>query len=169
MSVQSTSPVKAFKRPGFSIRSKVDEESKSALGNRSISTASVAPSVQVEDLPVSEDGVRICWKQYAATLPKEQTAMAGRLLNLRPMLKDNLVIDIAIDNRMVATELSTMRSLIESYLRKQLQNSRLTVNIVVEETQTTQRIYSRVEQYQILEKRHPVLRKLKELLDLDLS
>ena len=169
MSVQSTSPVKAFKRPGFSIRSKVDEESKSALGNRSISTASVAPSVQVEDLPVSEEGVRICWKQYAATLPKEQTAMAGRLLNLRPMLKDNLVIDIAIDNRMVATELSTMRSLIESYLRRQLQNSRLTVNIVVEETQTTQRIYSRVEQYQILEKRHPVLRKLKELLDLDLS
>ena len=95
--------------------------------------------------------------------------MAGRLLNLRPMLKDNLVIDIAIDNRMVATELSTMRSLIESYLRRQLQNSRLTVNIVVEETQTTQRIYSRVEQYQILEKRHPVHRKLKELLDLDLS
>ena len=94
--------------------------------------------------------------------------MAGRLMNIRPELND-LTVKIGIDNRMVATELSAMRPHIEAYLRQQLQNSKLTINIVIEETKAAHRIYSRVEQYQILEKRNPALRKLKELLDLDLS
>ena len=94
--------------------------------------------------------------------------MAGRLMNIRPELND-LTVKIGIDNRMVATELSAMRPHIEAYLRQQLQNSKLTINIVIEEAKAAHRIYSRVEQYQILEKRNPALRKLKELLDLDLS
>lgn len=123
-----------------------------------------------ENLPVSEDGVRICWKQYAMTLPKEQAAMAGRLLNIRPALKSDLIVEVCIDNRMVASELSGMKAQIEAYLRQQLQNDKLSVNIIISETQTAHnRIYSRVEQFQIIEKHNPVVRKLKEALDLDLG
>ena len=132
------------------------------------STASHVPS-DVPDLPVSEDGVRICWKQFASTLPKEESAMAGRLLNIRPVLDDSLAVTVSIDNRMVASDIAGMRSRIEAFLRRQLQNSKLSLNIVVAEAQPTHRIYSRVEQFQILEQRNPVLRKLKEALDLDLS
>ena len=70
---------------------------------------------------------------------------------------------------MVASDILSMRSQIEVYLRQQLQNSKLTINVVVEEKQTVHHIYSRVEQFQILEKRNPALKKLKEALDLDLS
>ena len=129
----------------------------------------MSPVADVPDLPVSEDGVRICWKQFAAALPKEESAMAGRLLNIRPVLDDSLAVTVSIDNRMVASDIAGMRSRIEAFLRSQLQNSKLSLNIVVEETQPTHRIYSRVEQFQILEQRNPVLHKLKEALDLDLS
>lgn len=40
---------------------------------------------------------------------------------------------------------------------------------MVEETQKIHQIYSRVEQFQLLEERYPVLTKLKMALDLDLS
>ena len=129
----------------------------------------MSPVADVPDLPVSEDGVRICWKQFAAALPKEESAMAGRLLNIRPVLDDSLAVTVSIDNRMVASDIAGMRSRIEAFLRSQLQNSKLSLNIVVAEAQPTHRIYSRVEQFQILEQRNPVLRKLKEALDLDLS
>ena len=165
--IQSARPIPTFKRPSFSIHGKINEASDAAQGNpkASVDTVSVAPQ---EDLPVSEEGVRICWKQYAAALPKEQAAMAGRLMNIRPML-DGLTVKVGVDNRMVATELSAMGPHIEAYLQQQLQNRMLSLNIAVDEVHTTRKIYSRVEQYQILERQNPTLRKLKEALDLDLS
>ena len=95
--------------------------------------------------------------------------MAGRLQILRPMLKENLVIEVLVDNRMVATDVTAMRPQIEEFLRRELQNSRLTMHVIVEEAKATHKILSRVEQYQTIEQHNPAVRKLKELLDLDLS
>ena len=166
---QAARSVSISRRPSFSIRSKANEtETTTRVHSQRIVTAA-AVTHQVEDLPVSEEGIRICWKQFAATLPKEQTAMAGRLQNLRPLLTDGLNVVVHIDNPMVASELSVMRLEIEEFLRRQLQNRKLTFEVVVEEIQSSRKIYSRVEQYQLLEKRNPAIGKLKELLDLDLS
>ena len=167
---QSTRPIVTSRRPTFSIRSKPNELADSASANLQQTAAAVsAITPQVEDLPVSEEGVRICWKQFASILPKEQTAMAGRLLSLRPVLKEPHIVEVGTNNRIVASELSNMRPQLEMYLQQQLQNRGLVLNIVVEEVQTAHKILSRVEQYQTLEQRNPAIRKLKELLDLDLS
>lgn len=123
----------------------------------------------VEDLPVSEEGLRICWKQFATSLPKEESAMAGRLMNIRPNLNDDNTFSVAIDNKLIAQELHNMQPRIEQYLRKQMQNSRISMRIQVEDVLPTHRILSRVEQYQILEKRNPVLKLLTEQLKLDLE
>ncbi len=160
------------RRQSFSIRSVASAEGAAVQGGKPVAqmgSRPVSSSADVPELPVSEDGIRICWKQFASTLPKEHSALAGRLLNVRPVLDADLTLTVTVDNSMVASDISGMRPRIESYLRQQLQNSRLTLKIVVEEAQAAHRIYSRVEQFQILEKRNPVLQKLKELLDLDLS
>lgn len=95
--------------------------------------------------------------------------MAGRLMNIRPKLNDDNSFTIIIDNKLVAQEIHAIQPRIESYLRQQMQNSRITMRITIEEMITTHRIYSRVEQYQMLEQRNPALKLLKELLDLDLE
>lgn len=123
----------------------------------------------VEDLPVSEEGLRICWKQFATSLPKEESAMAGRLMNIRPNLNNDNTFSVAIDNKLIAQELHNMQPRIEQYLRKQMQNSRISMRIQVEDILPTHRILSRVEQFQILEKRNPVLKLLTEQLKLDLE
>ena len=164
-------PMSSSRRPSFSIRAKANvQESNSQGGGSQAGYGTVGQlSEQTVDLPVGEDGVRICWKQFAATLPKEHSALAGRLQIIRPVLNADLTITAMTDNRMVASDIQAVRPQIEAYLRQQLQNSKLTINVVVEESQTVHHIYSRVEQFQILEKRNPALKKLKEALDLDLS
>ena len=134
-------------------------------------TVSATPTHQtvVEDLPVSEEGLRICWKQFAASLPKEESAMAGRLMNIRPKLNDDNTFNVTIDNKLVAQELHGMQPRIEQYLRKQMQNSRISMRIRVEDVLPTHRILSRVAQYQILENRNSALKLLTELLNLDLE
>ena len=94
--------------------------------------------------------------------------MASRLTILRPVLQE-YIVKVVVDNRMVADDLIAMRSQMETYLRQQLQNRQLRIDVVVEETQKIHQIYSRVEQFQLLEERYPVLTKLKMALDLDLS
>lgn len=95
--------------------------------------------------------------------------MAGRLMNIRPNLNDDNTFSVAIDNKLIAQELHNMQPRIEQYLRKQMQNSRISMRIQVEDVLPTHRILSRVEQYQILEKRNPVLKLLTEQLKLDLE
>ena len=171
-SVSAARPMASSRRPSFSIRTKGDAQKTDSQGLNAQSvgcgTANQA-SVEVVDLPVSEDGVRICWKLFASTLPKEHSALAGRLQIIRPVLNADFTITATTDNRMVASDILGVRQDIEIYLRQQLQNSKLTLNVVVEETKIVHHIYSRVEQFQILEKRNPALKKLKEALDLDLS
>ncbi len=160
------------RRPlSFSIRTGILNDGTNTSTPKPADTAPKAPVPQEiqEDLPVSEEGLRICWKQFASSLPKEESAMAGRLMNIRPKLNDGNSFTIIIDNKLVAQEIHAMQPRIESYLRQQMQNSRITMRITIEEMITTHRIYSRVEQYQMLEQRNPALKLLKELLDLDLE
>ena len=155
----------------FSIRMNAVTNVQSATTeSRSISAASPVEQVATkEDLPVSEDGLRICWKQFVLTLPKEESAMAGRLTIIRPNLTGEASFTVVIDNKIVAQDLHSIKPRIESYLRQQMQNSHITMSIKLEENLNTHRIYSRVEQYQMLEKKNPALKKLKEMLDLDLE
>lgn len=162
------------KPKGFSIRvTAASRDTQSTPSTQTVGATTVAtPTTEhviAENLPISEDGLRICWKQFAQTLPKEESAMAGRLMNIRPQLTADTTVTVTIDNKIVMQELRTIQSRIEAYLRHQMQNNRITMQVVLEHTQSTHRIYSRVEQYQILEQRNPTLKRLKELFDLDLE
>ena len=95
--------------------------------------------------------------------------MAGRLQILRPLLKENRVVEVPVDNRMVADYVRAIRPQLEEFLRRELQNSHISINVIIEEVKSARKILSRVEQYQTIEQHNPAVRKLKELLDLDLS
>ena len=167
----TATPKSASHRPmGFSIRTGVlSEGTTTPTSGSAESTATEPIQTEQKELPISEEGLRICWKQFATSLPKEESAMAGRLMNIRPSLNDDNSFTITIDNKLIAQEIHSMQSRIESHLRQQMQNSHITMRITIEETFTSHRIYSRVEQYQELERRNPSLKLLKELLNLDLE
>ena len=161
-----------MRRPqSFSLRGGGATQATSQASTQAASTAQhpTAQAAPIEDIPINEDGLRICWKQFADSLPQEESAMAGRLTNMRPQLTGESTFKITTENKIVAQDLHNMRPEIEKFLRLQMQNSKICMQINIEEQQTAHRIYSRVEQYQILEQRNPVLKKLKETLELDLE
>ena len=166
----------SMSRPkGFSIRAasahtppQASPSTQQTMGTATVAPPTAQPAV-AENLPISEDGLRICWKQFAQSLPKEESAMAGRLINIRPQISGDATIIVTTDNKIVMQELHRMQTRIEAYLRHQMQNSLISLQVALENTQASHRIYSRVEQYQILEQRNPTLKRLKELLDLDLE
>lgn len=156
------------KPQSFSIRTTASTNKQKA--NSTLRTESTThTTTAIEDLPITEDGLRICWKQFASTLSKEESAMAGRLMIIRPQLDGPTSFAVTIENKIVAQELQTLQSRIEAYLRQQMQNNKISMHIIQENVASTQRIYSRAEQYQVLEQRNPSLKKLKELFDLNLE
>ena len=170
LSTHSGKPVTMRRPQGISIRNAgISTATQTQTAPTSIPSATPAQPKNVEDLPISEEGLRICWKQFANSLPKEESAMAGRLMNIRPKLNNDNTFSVAIDNKLVAQELHNMQPRIEQYLRKQMQNRRISMRIQVEDVLPTHRILSRVEQFQALEKRNPALKLLAELLNLDLE
>ena len=181
--VFSTSPIASFggqqnrmttirKPQRFSLRGEdLGQAANTTNAHTAATTTDRTTTIQtpsVEDIPITEDGLRICWKKFASTLPQEESAMAGRLTIMRPQLTDKYTITINCENKIVAQELHSMCQRIEAYLRKQMQNNKLQIQINSEELQAAHRIYSRIEQFQILEQRNPALKRLKEALDLDL-
>ena len=169
-----TTPTMMSRPKGISIRTgtlrNIEEntQNKQTAGTANTAMATSRPVVE-ENLPINEDGLRTCWKQFASTLPKEDSAIAGRLINIRPELDGESDFIVVTDNKIIEQELHTIKSRIETYMRKQMQNNKINMHVVLEESQTNKRIYSRVEQYQLLEERNPSLKKLKELMDLDLN
>ena len=169
-----TTPTTMSRPKGISIRTgtlrNIEEntQNKQTAGTANTAMATSRPVVE-ENLPINEDGLRTCWKQFASTLPKEDSAIAGRLINIRPELDGESDFIVVTDNKIIEQELHTIKSRIETYMRKQMQNNKINMHVVLEESQTNKRIYSRVEQYQLLEERNPSLKKLKELMDLDLN
>lgn len=169
-----TTPTMMSRPKGISIRTgtlrntEENTQNKQTAGTANTAMATSRPVVE-ENLPINEDGLRTCWKQFASTLPKEDSAIAGRLINIRPELDGESDFIVVTDNKIIEQELHTIKSRIETYMRKQMQNNKINMHVVLEESQTNKRIYSRVEQYQLLEERNPSLKKLKELMDLDLN
>lgn len=169
LNVSNGQPIAKRKPQSVSIRATTSSEKSTTTTTRYTNTVSASITEIPKDLPINEDGLRICWKQFATSLPKEESAMAGRLMIIRPKLNDANSFSITIDNKIVAQELYNIKPRIEAYLRQQMQNSQISMSINLETSVTAHRIYSRVEQYQILEKRNPSLKKLKELFDLNLE
>lgn len=169
LNVSNGQPIAKRKPQSVSIRATTSSEKSTTTTTRYTNTVSASTTEIPKDLPINEDGLRICWKQFATSLPKEESAMAGRLMIIRPKLNDANSFSITIDNKIVAQELYNIKPRIEAYLRQQMQNSQISMSINLETSVTAHRIYSRVEQYQILEKQNPSLKKLKELFDLNLE
>ena len=91
-------------------------------------------------------------------------------MHIIPQLKHETTIEAYVENDMVATDMHKIRPEMESYLRHQLQNSKISVKIIVDPSMSSATpIYGRLEQYQMMEKHNPALKRLKELLNLDLE
>ena len=122
-----------------------------------------------EDYIVYEKDLNYYWRDFAARLPKEESANAARMMNMTPKLLNDTTFEIGVDNEMVAKYMTQLIPAIQQHLRTSLHNRKITMTVRILEAKEIVRAYSQTERFQLMSKKNPKLLKLREVFGLELS
>lgn len=154
---------------GMSIR-----RSQSSQNKEQVTTGQTNPIPQniqadYEDYVVYEKDLNYYWRDFAARLPKEESANAARMMNMTPKLLNDTTFEIGVDNEMVAKYMTQLIPAIQQHLRTSLHNRKITMTVRILEAKEIVRAYSQTERFQLMSKKNPKLLKLREVFGLELS
>ena len=123
-----------------------------------------------EDYIFNEKDLSYYWRDFASNqLSKEEKANAARMMNMTPKLLNDSEFEVLVDNEMVEKYMHQLLPQIQSYLREQLHNRKITMKVRVSAPNEVVRAYSQSERFILMSKRNPKLLKLKELFGLELN
>ena len=123
-----------------------------------------------EDYIFNEKDLSYYWRDFASNqLSKEEKANAARMMNMTPKLLNDTEFEVLVDNEMVEKYMHQLLPQIQSYLREQLHNRKITMKVRVSAPNEVVRAYSQSERFILMSKRNPKLLKLKELFGLELN
>ena len=132
-------------------------------------TTASAPTAAPADRAVTVDDINQAWQEYAAALPREQTAMARRMQGMRvSLLDDGVTFEAVVDNDMAQRDFRAIVPAVEAFIRPRLGNRSLRMEVRVSTPDDTVRAYSRVERYQMMSEKNPALQELTAALGLEL-
>ena len=141
------------------------EQEQQTLHQQSI----ITENNNIENQPYTEQDLNLRWTEFALKLPRKDTAIAGNMKNMNPRLLENNIFEIIVDNAMAEKDMLNIKPQIEQHLRTQLHNGQVTMKVRISEQGEILKVYSKTEQWQLLQKKNSSLQKLKDLLGLELS
>ena len=149
----------------------IKKTAREAEGARQKQTSTMqTEQVVYENLPVDNINLTVAWREFAVNLPQEDIAFSHRMNNMEPMIQeDGATFLVIADNESVQNELLKMKPRIEQYLHQRLRNGRLNMTVRLREVTDKRRIYSRLEQLNMMLQQSEALRKLKEEFQLELK
>ena len=115
----------------------------------------------------SEAQLHELWEAY---FEKKKGVMSGieySILKKLPTLQKGHILDIAIKNGVEINILKKHEEELLTHLRKELNNSLISINHVQEEVKEEENLYTDMDKFNDMAKRNPVLLKLKDRLGLD--
>ncbi len=128
-----------------------------------------APAGTRLETPFDEKELSYYWYRFAQSLPQEESATAGRLKNMKPVLLPGWTVEAAVDNEIVEDYIHRIQARLVAYLRTQLRNDHIQLSLRLVETTENTRAYSRLEQLNDMMRRNPALAQLQKELQLELS
>ena len=126
-------------------------------------------TVIVNDRPIDVSMLQTAWHQFINTLPHDETALALRMRNMNPTLKDANTIGIKVNNNQVADMLKVKEGEIVAFLRQHLQHSDIRMEYTIAEMEEIQRSFSKPELYKHFVEQQPALALLARELKLELD
>ncbi len=165
---QSASQPSAIKKPKM-ISIRANQSPSAAETEPSAPTAMAAePQAEYGDKDFEEKDITYHWLRFANQLPKEQSAMAGRLKNMKPRLKENYTVEVAVENDLVLDAMSHIKDELTAALRTGLDNGKVSLSLRMMEVSEQPRIYSPKEKFAEMLKKSPELSTLRDILGLEL-
>ncbi|MCC6837097.1 MAG: DNA polymerase III subunit gamma/tau [Bacteroidia bacterium] len=121
--------------------------------------------------PVSQETLDAVWQRYANDLKaKGKQNLAIVLTSRQPTLgSDSLTIEYIINNKAAEEALNEDKTTFLSFLRKELNNYSVSLNIVVAQVEEGKNLYTATDRYKHLSEKNPAINKLRQAFDLDIE
>ena len=155
----------------FSIKQPVTQASRQqAKEPAAVAITSDEPPLLSASAPIDNVNLTIAWREFAAKLPQEDTAISQQMDFMEPAIEgDGTTFTVIADNPTLLDIFTKMKPRIESYLRLRLQHPDLAMHVRLREVQDRKRVLSKRERYAAMLQESPALRKLQEIFQLELQ
>lgn len=119
--------------------------------------------------PFTETQVLAAWDDYAKYLKRHGNHNLASILGAEmPVLKEKTLF-IEMPTETMKLELERAQSGLMAYIRKQVKNDKIALNIEVNETAAKKYVFTTREKFEKLKEKNPLLEKLRKTFDLDVS
>ena len=124
-----------------------------------------------EEKEVTYDNLKSSWNQYAKSIEQQNPRLFSILKNSRPELTESRDITVKVVTTSQEAELTKNRATLLSYLRKQLKNSTVQLEVIVEKNEKTATVktFTAADKLNAMMQKNPALHTLKEKFNLDIS
>lgn len=129
-----------------------------------------APSVPPLKAPLSSETLNVVWKKYARSIETNNPRLYSILTYTEPIIIDDNHIDFHVNNSLQSEEMSQSKNSVTLYLRSELNNQALELNIVVmESAPAVKRYYTPQDKFNRMVEKNPALGSFKQQLSLELE
>ena len=159
-------------RVGYSWNNLLNKEKKGKMsiipGTLNANDPNVA-AAKDEELVFSQEDLELQWMSMCNRMPKELSGIATRMKNMNPTILDFPHIEVVVENQLAMQQMEEIKGSIVKTLKIYLRNKSVTLSMRVAEHEEQEKILSRREQYELMEKENPSIGKLRDLLSLELA
>ena len=121
------------------------------------------------DMEFKQEELEFQWMSMCNRMPQKYSAIATRMKNMNPEIKDFPNIVVTVDNQVILEQMQQIQKSIVNTLKLYLGNQSIIFNIVLAEQGEPIRVLSRREQFEEMGKENPAVEKLREIMDLELA
>ena len=122
-----------------------------------------------EQQEFTQDDLELQWLSMCNRMPQRLSGIASRMKNMTPVILDMPAVEVVVPNKIMLTEVESIKGSIVNTLKLYLHNSNITLSLRVAEQEERQKILTRREQFELMCEQNPVVKQLFTMLDLELA
>ena len=126
-------------------------------------------TVKEESQTFTQQDLELQWMLMCNRMPQKLSGIATRMKNMNPVITDFPCVEVVVENQLALDQMETIKGSIVNTLKLYLHNKDITLTMRVAEHEEQERILTRREQYELMEKENPSIAKLRDLLGLELA
>jgi len=116
-----------------------------------------------------QQDLELQWMSMCNRMPQQLSGIASRMKNMTPVITEFPHVELVVENQLAKDQIENIKGSILSTLKTYLHNKSIDFTIRVAEHQEQVRPLTRSEQYEAMAKENPSIKKLRDLLDLELA
>jgi len=121
------------------------------------------------DAEFSQADLEFQWMSMCNRMPQKHSGIATRMKNMNPTITEFPIVEVIVDNELIKQEIEEIHGSIIKTLQIYLHNNKLNLNVRIAEQKEKVKILSRKEQYDQMVEKNPAVKKLQQVLDLELA